>query len=105
MCFRFRLFMNLCSPLKCNNILLKCLLPNNNGDRLSKHMPLRTNMMRYDLSCHSDVDTSGYFVKYSRVKSFESIGNVHIVKYYNRGLASEGPQLNVVVHFFYYFIY
>lgn len=26
-------------PLKCNNVLLECLLSNNNGDRLFRHMP------------------------------------------------------------------
>ena len=36
-------------PLKCNNILLECLLSNNNGDRLFRHMPLgvATNKTQY----------------------------------------------------------
>lgn len=36
-------------PLKCNNILLECLLSNMNGDRLFRHMPLGVNTAQYDM--------------------------------------------------------
>lgn len=46
-------------PLKCNNILLECLLSNNNGDRLFRQMPLRA----HKLPVHTIWSRSSYMLE------------------------------------------